>query len=632
MKKILALLFIFFTLTGCKTAESTITDIRDLPMDYGIYSEKETAIADGVVVITSKETYNTNKLDSFLKHAAKGKKAFVRTIAYTTEGDPIITDFEYDGEKYIRTYDNRRDSFSGSGSITTTYWPYLISNDRGEMYLSSWSSFYGDNVEVQPVRTHSYQLCHASDELIQLLRAKYSGLTGQFISPDGEHHITLTPDSSVFTVSANGSDTELTMPDGPAPICVLWQDEKNALLAGEQDGVMLYLSVDTETGEVGNWEEMTFSEYDELREEADFITRHASKRFGPGSKTYQITEPLSVSNGGSIVSLQYRTVVRFNYIHHEPAVDLILYFDWFTGEYLGQTGYIGQKRTVSDPEDKAFSIMCMDLDKYNLSVNTESLTLTATNPYNTELLLKGWNIHRFRNGYWHMLDGVNDVLLTELSSGNSFELQTELPLMDTGYYRIGLYFNRDNESYVSYCYFTVGSVTDFETYDLPKSDRTVVNDRGVGITLLRNAVPDDEIILYAVEADKESDEFHTGCGAYLEVLIDGTWCILPDRISGFDAVGMTIGGDEREIYESLTITDYLLPLEEGHYRILKQGYFENCHDVYIAGEFDVVDGRISDYEVSAPDGLVFEALCASDPNPKGDAKQLGILTGLRPSG
>ena len=58
-------------------------------------------------------------------------------------------------------------------------------------------------------------------------------------------------------------------------------------------------------------------------------------------------------------------------------------------------------------------------------------------------------------------------------------------------------------------------------------------------------------------------------------------------------------------------------MDEGHYRILKQGYFEKGRDVYICGEFDVVDGRISDYEVSAPDGLTLEAVSATEPNPDG---------------
>lgn len=633
MKKILALILIFFTLTACEstnTAEPSempdkapaVTDIRDLPEDYGTYGETDDAIDDGVVVIEHNETHNADKLESFLKNAADGKTAFVRTIAYTVEGAPIITDYEYDGEKYIMTYDNSRDKFSNGGSITTSYYSNIVlCNDR--LYFYNWSGI----LDIAPPSLDAYPLNTVSDDVKVLFDPSDSTLTGVFYSPDSKHRLTVTEGSLSFTAEVGDTVHKLTMPEGAVPTEAYWQDEKNALIIGHANDTTLYLPVNTETGEVGNWEEMTFYDYNEIHEQAWRILDH-NNWFGPGMRVDQITEPFEVTapgvSGSTTVSLQYRTVVQLNYTRPDLDVDAKLYFDWFTGEYLGQVGVLnGEPYDLSDitREDKIYSTVSMELDSCNIDTDADTLTLSFGNPYQEDLHVTCWAIDRYSHGYWYAMKWLcRDVGLILAPSGTS-SLCIELPKMDAGYYRVALCFSKDGKAYVSYCPFTVGSVSDFEPADLPKSDREVIDDRGVGIDLLRDAVPDDEIIMYKVTAEDDSDEFHTGCGAYLEVLIDDTWCVLPDRVIGFDAVGMTIGGEKRETYESLTITDYLLPLEEGHYRILKDGYFEKGHDVYIAGEFDVVDGSVSDYEVSAPEGLVLEAIGASEPNPDGTVKR-----------
>jgi hypothetical protein len=89
--------------------------LADLPSDYGTYVNHEQAIADGVYVnVQGAEIYNQTVVDIFYENALAGVPAFMRVIHYTIEGDPVITDFQYDGEVFFTiTSDSSRDIFGG---------------------------------------------------------------------------------------------------------------------------------------------------------------------------------------------------------------------------------------------------------------------------------------------------------------------------------------------------------------------------------------------------------------------------------------------------------------------------------------------------------------------------------------
>jgi beta-lactamase regulating signal transducer with metallopeptidase domain len=96
--------------------------LAELPLDYS----KEQAIRDGVYVnIQGAEIHNQGLVDSFYANALAGKVAFMRVMQYTIEGDPIIRDFQFDGETYTVTYDSTRDEF-GSGDISALTYKYLL--------------------------------------------------------------------------------------------------------------------------------------------------------------------------------------------------------------------------------------------------------------------------------------------------------------------------------------------------------------------------------------------------------------------------------------------------------------------------------------------------------------------------
>ncbi len=106
--------------------------LKDLPDDYGTYDKKNDAIRDGVYInVHGVEIYNQQVVDDFYKSVHAGSAAFMRTIDYTDEGDPIIADYQYDGSLFTVTTDTTRDRFGLPDIYTKTY-NFLIPYDRYE--------------------------------------------------------------------------------------------------------------------------------------------------------------------------------------------------------------------------------------------------------------------------------------------------------------------------------------------------------------------------------------------------------------------------------------------------------------------------------------------------------------------
>ncbi|KOS61629.1 hypothetical protein AN161_17100 [Lysinibacillus sp. FJAT-14222] len=59
---------------------------------------------------------NQERFEDFLHNVQQGKEDSIRMVRYTTEGDPIVHELEYDGEIIKSTKDPRRDQY-GQGSI-----------------------------------------------------------------------------------------------------------------------------------------------------------------------------------------------------------------------------------------------------------------------------------------------------------------------------------------------------------------------------------------------------------------------------------------------------------------------------------------------------------------------------------
>ncbi|MGE7602478.1 DUF4362 domain-containing protein [Peribacillus sp. NPDC097675] len=61
---------------------------------------------------------NETRLKEFIKNTETGKKDKIRVVAYTKEGDPLLTDLTYNGEQIEITDDTTRDEY-GRGEINT---------------------------------------------------------------------------------------------------------------------------------------------------------------------------------------------------------------------------------------------------------------------------------------------------------------------------------------------------------------------------------------------------------------------------------------------------------------------------------------------------------------------------------
>ncbi|MBS2968075.1 DUF4362 domain-containing protein [Metabacillus sp. KIGAM252] len=69
------------------------------------------------VVNTHGEVKNHERLLDFISHSEKGVKDKLRVVSYTTEGDAMLQDLEFDGKLIKSRYDSTRDQY-GDGDVT----------------------------------------------------------------------------------------------------------------------------------------------------------------------------------------------------------------------------------------------------------------------------------------------------------------------------------------------------------------------------------------------------------------------------------------------------------------------------------------------------------------------------------
>jgi Domain of unknown function (DUF4362) len=74
--------------------------------------------SDEDIVDTHGQITNLEKFMKFVENVNQGTQDKIRVVRYTTEGDPILHDLEYDGEIITSTTDTTRDEF-GTRSVST---------------------------------------------------------------------------------------------------------------------------------------------------------------------------------------------------------------------------------------------------------------------------------------------------------------------------------------------------------------------------------------------------------------------------------------------------------------------------------------------------------------------------------
>jgi len=150
--KLFFLVFLSFTLlVGCQ-GNSDSADVKTnqrefmprMPDNPEKPYKSEEAIKNGDVVNNHGNISNFEKFEDFIANVRANKKDNIRITAYTTEGDPIFYNLQYDGTNIQYTFDNSQDGFAGQdkGKKSTTCSKIeKKSVDTGvEYYLSGCSS------------------------------------------------------------------------------------------------------------------------------------------------------------------------------------------------------------------------------------------------------------------------------------------------------------------------------------------------------------------------------------------------------------------------------------------------------------------------------------------------------------
>lgn len=108
--------------------------LAEIPKDYP-YDE---AVARGDVVNLHGELSNMEAYEKFKGTIEKGEPTFMRFVAYTIEGDPILMDVNFDGALFQVTEDVSRDAFAGGIDkvMSYTYEGYELLED-GRIRLHS---------------------------------------------------------------------------------------------------------------------------------------------------------------------------------------------------------------------------------------------------------------------------------------------------------------------------------------------------------------------------------------------------------------------------------------------------------------------------------------------------------------
>lgn len=134
MKK--ALIFIALSalvVLGCQSEPET-----QLPDETGVSIFGFQPSSDDIVN-THGDVENLERFFAFMENVNAGKKDEIRVVSYTEEGDPMLHDLEFDGERLHSTTDTRRDKY-GSGKIDSTTCKKIEvteNAERKDYYLSS---------------------------------------------------------------------------------------------------------------------------------------------------------------------------------------------------------------------------------------------------------------------------------------------------------------------------------------------------------------------------------------------------------------------------------------------------------------------------------------------------------------
>jgi hypothetical protein len=106
-----------------------------------------TAVKNGDIVDLHGKVTNVDRLKEFIKNIESKHKDKIRITQFTTEGDPIFYNLDYNGKDIKYKYDNSKDKY-GASNVKATHCKSLIQSKYETGVELKLNGCYGNNNEI----------------------------------------------------------------------------------------------------------------------------------------------------------------------------------------------------------------------------------------------------------------------------------------------------------------------------------------------------------------------------------------------------------------------------------------------------------------------------------------------------
>lgn len=129
-------------------------DLEDVNIYYGVAQMIEDKC---YIVMNSNIVYNIEELEKFIKNVENNIVDAIRIVQYSIEGQPILTNLEYNGNKFILKFDNRRDGYASpqDKKITTNEYDakeYKLVKGNTPNNITELKTYY--SLDLQSIKTN----------------------------------------------------------------------------------------------------------------------------------------------------------------------------------------------------------------------------------------------------------------------------------------------------------------------------------------------------------------------------------------------------------------------------------------------------------------------------------------------
>jgi hypothetical protein len=147
-KRLTLLALVILIITGCSTSEDGTVDSSSNGTKFELNAD---------VIDTHGGVEGLGAMENFYQQVKKGKEGKLRVVQYTIEGDPLITDLDYDEEQIHVKFDTTRDKF-GSGEVTTSTCGQLVREENPTNLSYYMTECKGASSDISQVLQVSYDV------------------------------------------------------------------------------------------------------------------------------------------------------------------------------------------------------------------------------------------------------------------------------------------------------------------------------------------------------------------------------------------------------------------------------------------------------------------------------------------